>query len=58
MDDAALQIQTRRVWFVILAALVVWVLLIALFGYPAVIIGALGLTALAYLSMLVIMRGK
>ncbi len=50
--------DTRKIWLGLAVAIVVWVLTIVLFGYPAVILGALGLTALAYGILLLLMRGK
>ncbi|MER2507778.1 hypothetical protein [Amaricoccus sp.] len=50
--------DTRRLWLGIVAAVLFWALTILVFGYPAVIVGALGLTALVYVMLLLLMRGK
>ena len=50
--------ETRTIWIAIALALVVWIVTIVAFGYPALIIGALALTALVYVVLLLLMRGK
>ncbi len=50
--------ETRRIWLTIVVATVVWVLTIFAFGLPAVTFGGLVLTALVFLVMLMLMRGK